>query len=156
MRILIVEDNPTDRDLLLALLQERFMSQAKFRLASDLRGAFDYLNRRHSSIIPSAELISNEPYFHCVILDLGLPDSNGRDTFEAIHQKHPHIPIVVVSNNLDQALAIDLIRGGAEDFILKDFTNTSDLFRRVMFAIERAARNTRREIQALNDAAKSR
>jgi DNA-binding response OmpR family regulator len=144
MRILIVEDNPSDQELLLEWLQEHFIQQAKFRVASDLKGAFDYLNRRHSSLLPGG-VTADEPYFHCILLDLGLPDSNGRDTFRAIHGAHSHIPIVVVSNNPDQSLAVELIREGAEDFILKNFSDTNDLFRRILFAVERSTRDIKNQ-----------
>jgi len=139
MRILIVEDNQNDRELLLELLQDHFMAQAKFRTASTLEGAFEYLNRRHTSLAP--DVPADEPYFHCVILDLGLPDSTGRDTFMAIHEAFPSTPIVIVSNNKDQDLAVQLIREGAEDFILKDFSNSTALFRRILFAVERSNRS---------------
>lgn len=140
MRILIVEDNPVDQELLLENLQDHFMQQAKFRVAGDLQGALDYLNRRHSSLLPGGST-EDGPYFHCAIVDLQLPDSSGRDTFRTIHQAHAWLPIVIVSNNQDQDLAVELIRDGAEDFILKNFSDTTDLFRRVLFAVERAARN---------------
>ena len=127
MHILIVEDNQADRELLLEALQERFMKEAKFRVAMDLRSAFEYLDR----------VLDGEPFFNVVILDLGLPDSSGRDTFRAIHDKYPQVPIVVMSNNTDMDLALDLIREGAADFILKDYSNTITIFRRVVFAATR-------------------
>lgn len=155
MRILIVEDSPNDRELLLELLQDHFMTQAKFRLASSLKEAFSYLSRRRQSfasippsMLPGAPTSEpppeqalqtpiDEPYFDCVILDLQLPDSAGRDTFRAIHDKYPELPIVIVSHNKDQKLALDLIKEGAQDFILKDYTRPEEVFRRVLFAIQR-------------------
>lgn len=143
MRILIVEDNQADQELLLELLQDQFMQQAKFRVANDLRGAIDYLQRRHSSIMPRAA-VDDGPYFHCVLLDLGLPDSKGRDTFRAIHSKHPTVPIIIISNNLDPDLALELVREGAEDFILKNFSNPTDLFRRILYAVARSERTAQK------------
>lgn len=131
MRILIVEDNHTDRELLLELLQDHFMQQAKFRVAHDLQTACEYLDRT----------LDNEPFFDVVILDLGLPDSAGRDTFRTIHTRYPTTPIVVMSHNKDPDLAIDLINEGAEDYILKNYTNTIEIFRRVLFAVARAKRS---------------
>lgn len=151
MRILIVEDSPNDRELLLELLQDHFMTQAKFRMASSLKEAFDYLSRRRQTLTsipppmlpgesapPQPETVQvDEPYFDCIILDLQLPDSTGRDTFRALHDKYPELPIVIVSHNKDQKLALDLIKEGAQDFILKDYTNTAEVFRRVLFAVQR-------------------
>jgi len=129
MNILIVEDNPTDRELLIEALEEHFQAQARFREASNLLDADSYLKRGSVD---------------CVILDLGLPDSAGLDTFTRIYMAYPQIPIVVMSNTANLKLATEMIKAGAEDYILKDYTNTVALFRRVMFAIERCSRNRRR------------
>lgn len=128
MRILIVEDNRVDRELLLELLQDKFMTEAKFRTADNLQLACEYLGRTRDG----------EPFFDVVILDLGLPDSTGRDTFRELHGKFPNVPIVVMSHNKDPELALDLIREGASDYVLKDYTNETAIFRRVLFAVERS------------------
>lgn len=127
MNILIVEDSSVDRELLVFALQEHYISEAKFREVGNLQSARDYLERG---------------VFDCVILDLHLPDSSGIDTFLTLHNAYPEIPIVVVSNTTDLQLALRMIRLGAEDFIVKNFTNTTMIFRRVAFAIERKRRNT--------------
>lgn len=129
MRILIVEDNPADRELLVFALQEHFKSEAKFREVSSLEDAHEYLKRGPVD---------------CIVLDLGLPDSSGLETFTRIYMAYPHVPIVIVSNTVNMTLAKDMIRTGAEDFILKDYTSTTMLFRRIVFAIERVKRNQRR------------
>lgn len=127
MNILIVEDNPADQELLIENLRESFISDARFRVAKNLQEAQSYLDRT----------LDGEPYFDVVLLDLQLPDSSGKHTFDAIHQGYPHIPIVVLSHNTDQALAVSLIHAGAQDFIVKNYSNPFDLFRRVLFAVER-------------------
>ena len=127
MRILIVEDNQADQELLLELLQDQFLQEAKFRVATSLESALSYLQRT----------LDEAPFFDVVILDLKLPDSTGKETFRAIHRVHPKMPIVVMSHNKDPELALDLIREGAHDFILKDYTNPIAIFRRVLFAVER-------------------
>jgi DNA-binding response OmpR family regulator len=143
MRILIVEDNPTERDLLKYLLEGRFHTEAKFREANSLETACRYLDGRN---------------IDCVILDLQLPDSVGKDTFVRLNDRYPEVPIIVMTHNKDRELAIEMIRAGAADYILKDYTNEEELFRRVMFAIEKHQRTIRTtpdkvaSIQALDQA----
>lgn len=128
MRILIVEDNPTDRELLRYLLESRFQSEAKFREANSLGTAFRYLDGRN---------------IDCVILDLQLPDSAGRETFEKLYERYPDVPVIVMTHNKDRGLALDMIKAGAADYILKDYTNEEDIFRRILFAIEKHQRTIR-------------
>lgn len=130
MNILIVEDNPADRELLVEALIESFPHAARFRTAASLKEAFAYLARS----------LDGEPYFDVVLLDLQLPDSSGRETFQAIHEVYPDLPIVILSHNTDQDLAVDCIRAGAQDVIIKDYSNPLVLFRRVLFAVERHRR----------------
>jgi len=129
VNILIVEDNSTDRELLVFALQEHFQAEARFREASTLKDAHDFLERGD---------------VECVILDLQLPDSAGLDTFLRIYTSYPQIPIVIVTHNANLKLAQELVKTGAEDVILKDFTNTTAIFRRVLLAVERTERNRRR------------
>lgn len=128
MRILIVEDSPTDRELLRYLLEARFQTEAKFREATTLEEAMLYLARGNTD---------------CVILDLQLPDSTGRETFRHINSQHPDIPIIVMTHNKDRQLAIDMIAEGAADYVLKSYTDEEELFRRVIFAIEKHQRSIR-------------
>lgn len=128
MRILIVEDSPTDRDLLRYLLEDQFQSEAKFREANNLASAFRYLEQGN---------------IDCVLLDLQLPDSAGKETFQKINERFPDIPVVVMTHNKDRTLAIEMIKMGAADYVLKDFTNPDDIFRRITFAVEKHIRTVR-------------
>lgn len=122
MKILIVEDDSIQREVLRQLLEARFQQEAKLREADNLKTAFGYLSRGD---------------IDCVVLDLQLPDSDGRDTFLSLHDKYPEIPIVVMTNNLDRTLALDMIASGAADYLIKNFTNDEEIFRRIVFAVER-------------------
>lgn len=128
MKILIVEDSPTDRDLLKYLLEDQFQNEAKFREASNLETALKYL------------IAGN---IDCVILDLQLPDSVGRETFDKIYDRHPDVPIIVMTHNKDRDIAVEMIKAGAADYILKNYTNPEDIFNRIIFAVEKHRRTVR-------------
>lgn len=128
MRILIVEDNRQERELLRYLLEDRFKSEAKFREAPDLGTALKYL---------ASDTID------VVVLDLSLPDSAGKETFDKINNAYPSVPIVVMSNNKDRALALDMVQRGAADYVVKNYTDEEELFRRIVFAVEKHRRSFR-------------
>ena len=122
LRILIVEDSPQDRQLLRYILESHFGTAATFNEADSLRIAFEYLSKStHDAIV----------------LDLSLPDSMGRETFTSLNKRFPHIPILVMTHNVDRELALAMIKEGAADYILKDYTKDEDIFRRILFAIEK-------------------
>ena len=126
--ILIVEDNSTDRELLRYLLEARLHPDSRFIEATNLNAACHYLE---------TETVS------CVILDLQLPDSVGKATFTKLSERYPSIPVVVLTHNKDRELAIDMIKAGAADYIIKDFTNEDDVFQRIMFAVLKARESVR-------------
>lgn len=140
MRILIVEDNHQTRQLLLYLLQERFMEEAKFREASDLRTAFHYL-RMWKDADRKSRMAGQPVDPICIILDLSLPDSVGRETFLKLFRAFPDIPIVVMTNTNDRSLAEEMVDVGAQDYILKNFTDEEEVFRRISFAVRRHRRS---------------
>lgn len=122
MKILIVEDNRSDRELLRYMMEERFARDAKFREASNLRTAIEFLRRGD---------------IDCVLLDLQLPDSTGRETFQKISSQFPSVPIIVMTHTQDRALAMDLVRMGAADYVTKNYTDEEAIFQRILLAIEK-------------------
>ena len=72
-----------------------------------------------------------------VILDPDLPDSQGIVTFERMYAFAPDVPVIVLTNNGEDDLAVRAVQGGAQDCMRKDEADSSVLLRSVRYAIER-------------------
>ncbi|CAI48160.1 receiver/sensor box histidine kinase [Natronomonas pharaonis DSM 2160] len=124
--VLLVEDNPGDA----RLIEKRLERADESLLASDhtlahvddLAGCLDALA---------------ESDWDVVLLDLGLPESNGLDTLSAVTDAADNIPVVVLTGLDDQQLALEAITEGAQDYLTKDDLNGSELSRSVRYAVER-------------------
>lgn len=121
--VLVVEDNPGD-----ARLVELFLMEGPGR-------QFRVVKADRLSLGLAA--LESEPV-DVVLLDLSLPDSFGLDTLATVKAAHPRVPVVVLTGNADEALAIEALRKGAQDYLVKG-QGDGDLMRRsVRYAIERA------------------
>jgi diguanylate cyclase (GGDEF)-like protein len=72
-----------------------------------------------------------------VLLELDLPDSHGMASFERLSAFAPHVPVIVVSDHVDDALALGTVAGGAQDFLVRGELSASTLARTLRHAIER-------------------
>ena len=72
-----------------------------------------------------------------ILMDLGLPDSDGLKTFKAIRTAREDLPIVVLSSVESQTLALQTIREGAEDYLLKSSCTPDLLVRTLQHAVAR-------------------
>lgn len=120
--ILLVEDSAGDAQLLAALLREIPSAHFQPTLCVRLRDALAQLQSSH---------------FHIVLSDLSLPDSRGLDTFRSLHAAAPEVPIVVLSGNDDEELALKAVREGAQDYLVKGRLDGYILSRAIRYAIER-------------------
>jgi len=121
IRILLVEDNPADA----RLLQEALAETAE---------PFDV---SHVELLQAAlDRVASEP-FDAVLLDLFLPDSRGMETVERATAAVPQAPIVVLTGSDDEAVAIEAVRRGAQDFLVKGFADGRSLARAIRYAVER-------------------
>ena len=84
-----------------------------------------------------------------VLLDLGLPDSRGLDTFLKAFDQNPAVPYVIISGYDDEELAIQAVREGAQDYLVKSELNGSLLIRTMLYAIER--KQAREKIREQNE-----
>ncbi len=119
--ILLVEDNLGDIRLIQELLKEAFRPS-------------DIVLRCVSSIDEACTHISRERACDVVLLDLSLPDSHGLDTITRIHACAPQLPVVVLSGDTDEALAIAAVVAGAQDYLVKGHITAHLLRRALRFA----------------------
>ncbi len=120
-KVLLIEPDRDEAALFGAILSEE-NSQAELRPTGSLASALDRLSVES---------------FDIVFTDLNLPDSNGIGTFNSIHSKFPHIPVVIVSGVDDQVVALDAVRNGAQDYLIKGRAKSASLVRLIRYAIER-------------------
>lgn len=72
-----------------------------------------------------------------MLLDLFLPDSQGMTTFERAHAFAPHVPIVVMTREASEELGATAVQGGAQDYLVRDEVEPSEVIRSLRYAIER-------------------
>lgn len=132
IRILAIEDNPSDVFLLQEFLQEHKRYCIELESRSLLGDGIAYLETQDVDV---------------VLLDLNLPDSVGLESLERLQQGFPLVPIVVVTGHDDDVLALQAVRQGAQDFLVKDKFDSYWLPRILGYAIER--KETERSLRSL-------
>lgn len=86
-----------------------------------------------------------------VLLDLQLPDARDIEGVECFQNKHPELPVIVISGNSDPDIATRCIHAGAEDFILKG-TDPSNLLEEIRTAVVRhEVRREHRPMKEMQD-----
>jgi DNA-binding response OmpR family regulator len=80
--------------------------------------------------------------FAAVVLDLSLPDSDGMETVDAVLARAAGIPVVVVTAHHDESLAVQAIRKGVEDYLVKTGLPASMPHRSLCLAIARQGLET--------------
>ena len=120
--VLLVEDNPGDARLILELLGEVQTQAFDLERVERLDHALTRLSRTGVDV---------------VLLDLGLPDSQGLETFMRARRGAPDEPIVVISGLDDERLALEAVRSGAQDYLVKGRIEGHLLARVLRYAVER-------------------
>jgi signal transduction histidine kinase len=74
-----------------------------------------------------------------VLLDLNLPDSHGAETFRKVLEQAPGVPVVILSGQDDEVLAMKALHQGVQDYLVKGDITSNHLERAMRYAIERQA-----------------
>ena len=117
LTILLIEDNPVDSRLIREMCLDcgtiDLDIQCESRLASGLarlrKGGVD-----------------------AVLLDLNLPDSLGIETLTRVDTEFPEIPIIVLTGLEDEATAVEAVKQGAQDYLVKGMVDGNQLVRSVL------------------------
>ncbi|MGE5477176.1 MAG: EAL domain-containing protein [Bacteroidales bacterium] len=121
--VLVVEDNPGDARLVELFLLEEVADPFRVLKAANLADALGQLAAEHVDV---------------VLLDLSLPDSFGLDTLARVKAARPLVPVVVLTGTNDEVIALEALRRGAQDYLVKG-GGDGDLVRRaIRYAIERS------------------
>src|SRR5580658_5865659 len=119
--VLLIEDNPGDADLVrLRLIEGK--SPVKVNCVNRLSDGLASLSRETPSL---------------VLLDLNLPDSRGAESFRRVMEHAPDVPIVILSGQDDEALAIKAVHQGVQDYLVKGEITSKQLDRALHYAVER-------------------
>jgi PAS domain S-box-containing protein len=125
IKILLVEDNPGDARLVKEAFAEMWQEK-------------DYILSHVTTLSDGLDHVHNRP-FDVILLDLNLPDSSGVNTFYSFLSMAKHIPVLLLTGVGFDETAQELVRAGAQDFLVKGNFNFQHLVRSVSFAIERNA-----------------
>ncbi len=120
VKILLIEDNPGDARLIREMLSE----------SKGIRFGLEWARSL-------AEGITSGENFDVILLDLGLPETQGLDSFRQVQEKAPRVPIIVLTGLADEELALQAVKLGAQDYLLKGQTGASLLIRALSYGIER-------------------
>jgi signal transduction histidine kinase len=132
VKILLVEDSPGEARLVREKLSGAGESRFELTHAVRLDEAFGFLD---------------EASFDVLLLDLGLPDSQGLDTFLRANARAPHLPVVIMTGLEDESLGAEAVRNGAQDYLVKGHVGGGLLVRAIRYAIER--KQAHEEIESL-------
>src|SRR5882724_174502 len=104
LNILHLEDNPTDGELIQSVLHAAGISCVIERVETraDFQAGLE------------------QKRFDLILSDYTLPSFDGASALELARQKSPEIPFIFVSGTIGEEVAVDSLKRGASDYVLKD------------------------------------
>ncbi len=120
-QVLLVEDNALDTQIVKALI---LTSKGEFecKATGTLAGALKCIAASR---------------FDAILLDFNLPDCDGLETFLKLEKYATEVAIIPLTATDDDRLAIEAVRRGAQDYLVKGAVTGPLLLRSLRYAIER-------------------
>lgn len=132
LKVLLIDDDPAFPEIIRIMLAKYASFDFELVIARNIAEAIQRLGGDSIDV---------------VLLDLVLPDSDGLDSYRRLQEIYPDHPLVVITGVDNEDWAIEAIKGGAQDYLLKDDLEGQALVRSLRYAVER-----RRVADALRDA----
>ena len=121
LRVLLIEDDPGDVVLIRQALRDASSGEFEVESTSRLEDGLSRLREQHIDI---------------VLLNLTLPDSSGIEALQRLHSQSD-VPIVVVSGDTNDAVALTAVEQGAQDYLVKGAVSGELLVRILRYSITR-------------------
>lgn len=121
IKVLLIEDNLTDAQIVRAMLNDA--GADKFALS-------------HVERLTLALRMLKEDHFDAVLLDISRSHSQGLDSISSIEGAAPNVAIVVLSEVVDEAFALEVVQAGAQDYLIKGQGDGFLIARSIRYAIE--------------------
>lgn len=120
LRILLIDDNEDDRMMYRRALHGAFAEPPDF--AEEVNG---------EDVLAAIERFAPD----CVLLDYSLPGYNGVEVLKQIRTEQPHLPVILLTGQGSEAIAVLSMKEGAQDYITKSDITTESLGRTIRTAI---------------------
>ena len=122
IRVLIVEDNPYDAKIITELFRDLKTGGFALIFSDTMEKAGETFRREDPDV---------------VLLDLNLPDSYGPQTLTRAEALFPEKPIIVMTGFYEEHLGLELIKKGAQDYLVKGKITGEWLAYSIKYSIER-------------------
>ncbi|MBN8220157.1 MAG: response regulator [Spirochaetes bacterium] len=126
--ILLIEDNPGDARLIEEMIAE--INQLPHADGVAFRLVWKPTLQAGLAALRQGDI-------HLILLDLSLPDSQGFETFRRTQEGAPGTPLILLTGQSDEKMAMAVVRAGAQDFLHKNGLTAFYLARAMRYAIER-------------------
>jgi signal transduction histidine kinase len=160
--ILLIDDDEVDRLSVKRALKKAQLS-AKLIEAKNGAEALAQLNLKQNNLVQASETnffwqkVPRNPHvFDLILLDYRLPDTDGLHLIPAIKALNVHLPIIVLTGQGDEEIAVEIMKAGAADYLAKSKIEPNSLARAIKNAIriyqaEQAVRLANQRLQATNE-----
>lgn len=136
--------------LKLLLIEDSFALARELQSLLGVEGAQAWVH--HVETLGQAFALLSRMRFNCVLLDLHLPDGEGIQCVERFRAHDPHTPLVVLTGPEDGELAVQALRRGAQEYLVKQWLRRpelpADILRLIGQAIDRRRQTAAAEVPA--------
>jgi len=126
-KLLLIEDNSLDINLFDQMLCQTGLKTTSLQVARSLQTGLEMASVGRPDII---------------FLDLNLQDSTGLETFRSLSAVAGNIPVVVLTGIEDEKTALEALREGAQDYLIKKNLTPDLIARSLTYSIERKKTET--------------